>query len=48
MKQMVKEYGGIILLYIVIFFGIVAIGSRMNTFHENDSTQNIVAVGTKG
>ena len=41
MKKVLINYGGVILLYLVIFVGIVAIGSRMSYINNHE---NMVAV----
>lgn len=39
MKKVIKNYGGLILLYMVIFFGIVALCNQINYLNEkNDVT----------
>lgn len=44
MKKILGEFGGAILLYAVIFFGIVAISSRVSYINEKtEDTSNIVA-----
>ena len=37
MMKSLKKFGGAIMLYAVIFFGIVAIASRINYFEEDKS-----------
>ena len=39
MVKVFKKFGGAILLYVVVFFGIVAISSRLNHLHETDFKQ---------
>lgn len=38
MKKVLVNYGGAILLYVVIFFGVIAISTRMNYLDYKDST----------
>jgi len=45
MKKVLVEFGGAILLYIVIFFGIIAISSRVSYINNiSDNTNNLVAI----
>ncbi len=45
MIKVMKKFGGAIMLYAVIFFGIVAIVSRVNYIHEGSTVTNeMVAV----
>ena len=45
MKKVLVEFGGVILLYTVIFFGIIAISSRVSYINNvNDNTNNLVAI----
>jgi len=45
MKKVLVEFGGVVLLYIVIFFGIIAISSRISYINNiEDNTNNLVAI----
>lgn len=45
MKKVLVEFGGAILLYTVIFFGIIAISSRISYINSvNNNTNNLVAI----
>ena len=46
MMKSLKKFGGAILLYLVIFFGIVAITSRVNYIGQENSSVNdgVVAI----
>lgn len=42
LKLKIKNYGGIIILYLVIFIGIVAISSRLQ--YINKENENLIAI----
>lgn len=48
MKIILKEYGGTLLLYVVIFFGIVAIGNTMRTLNEQNQNLDMIAINEAG
>ena len=46
MKKVLEEFGGALILYMVIFVGILAVSSRMAYINNSDThnTNNIVAL----
>ena len=44
MKKILVEFGGAILFYAVIFFGIVAINTRMSFINDIENKNNMVAL----
>jgi len=41
MKKVLEEFGGAIILYVVIFIGVVAISSRMTYINNNTTSNNV-------
>lgn len=48
MKIILKEYGGVLLLYVVIFFGIIAIGNTMRTLNDHNQNLDTIAINEAG
>ncbi len=44
MKKVIENYGGAILLYLVIFFGILAISSRISGVNNSDNYKVNIAI----
>lgn len=47
MKKVVTEFGGAIILYIVIFFGIIAITTRVTQINNDNTTNKAVVMVNK-
>ena len=44
MKKVLVDFGGIILFYIVLFFGIIAVGTRISYINSITDNTDIIAI----
>lgn len=47
MEKIIRKYGVIFLLYVVVIGGVLLLSSRLRYLNDKDTTMNVVAINSK-